>query len=215
VNAKNLKPAVLTILKPVTAALIRARIHPNSLTLAGLTVSVASAWGFAHGPLALGATLLLVAGVFDLLDGAVARDGQRMSPYGAFLDSSVDRYAEIVVFLGILWRVEGELWTQLAALIAICGSLMVSYTKARAEGLGQEVSGGLLQRPERIILLALGGFCGTIGLRIALWALAVLTNLTSIQRMLLVAEAMNSPSEAPAGASGVDSRDAEAAPPAV
>jgi CDP-diacylglycerol--glycerol-3-phosphate 3-phosphatidyltransferase len=147
VNAKNLKPAVLTILKPVTAALIRARIHPNSLTLAGLTVSVASAWGFAHGPLALGATLLLVAGVFDLLDGAVARDGQRMSPYGAFLDSSVDRYAEIVVFLGILWRFEGELWTQLAALIAICGSLMVSYTKARAEGLGQEVSGGLLQRP--------------------------------------------------------------------
>jgi CDP-diacylglycerol--glycerol-3-phosphate 3-phosphatidyltransferase len=215
VNAKNLKPAVLTILKPVTAALIRARIHPNSLTLAGLTVSVASAWGFAHGPLALGATLLLVAGVFDLLDGAVARDGQRMSPYGAFLDSSVDRYAEIVGFLGILWRFEGELWTQLAALIAICGSLMVSYTKARAEGLGQEVSGGLLQRPERIILLALGGFCGTIGLRIALWALAVLTNLTSIQRMLLVAEAMNPPSEAPAGASGVDSRDAEAAPPAV
>jgi hypothetical protein len=92
---------------------------------------------------------------------------------------------------------------------------MVSYTKARAEGLGQEVSGGLLQRPERIILLALGGFCGTIGLRIALWALALLTNLTSIQRMLLVAEAMNPPSGAPSGASGVDSRDAEAAPPAV
>ncbi|MEZ5064194.1 MAG: CDP-alcohol phosphatidyltransferase family protein [bacterium] len=189
-NAKDLKPAVLSILRPLTQALIRARIHPNTLTLFGLVISLASGWVYAGGTLALAAFLLLLAGVFDLLDGAVAREGRRISRYGAFLDSSLDRYAEIFVFAGILWRCQGEPFTQIAIVFAITGSLMVSYTKARAEGLGVEVSGGLLQRPERIVLLALGSFFGEMGLRLVVWVLALLANHTAIQRMRLVAKSM-------------------------
>ena len=123
----------------------------------------------------------------------------------------MDRFAEIVVFVGILWRFRDEPLTAVAVLLAVSGSLMVSYTKARAEGLGQDVSGGLLQRPERIVLLALGTFFGETGLRIVVWVLAVLTLLTSIQRMILVAGAM-AENESP---EQVDSGDIEAARPRV
>ncbi len=187
---KNLKPAVLSVLRPLTTALIRSGIHPNSLTFAGLAVSIGAAWLYGTGSLVWAAVLVLVAGVFDLLDGAVAREGARMSRYGAFLDSNVDRYAEIVVFIGILWRFQGDGATQLGAVIAITGSLMVSYTKARAEGLGEEVGGGWMQRPERVVLLALGSFFGEGGLQVVVWILALFTNVTSWQRMRLVAAAM-------------------------
>ncbi|MBZ0266933.1 CDP-alcohol phosphatidyltransferase family protein [bacterium] len=216
-NAKDLKPAVLAILRPLTGALIRSRIHPNTLSYAGLAVSIAAAWVYGMGPLVTAALLLLVAGVFDLLDGAVAREGQRMSRFGAFLDSNLDRYAEIVVFVGILWRFQGEMLTQTVAVLAITGSLMVSYTKARAEGLGQEVSGGMLQRPERIVLLALGSFFQEGGLRVVLWILAVFTNLTSVQRMVLVAKSMrqeeNPPTASDRSDVSVEARDIEPAPP--
>lgn len=216
-NAKDLKPAVLAILRPVTGALIRSRIHPNTLSYAGLAVSIAAAWMYADGPLLGAALLLLLAGVFDLLDGAVAREGHRMSRFGAFLDSNLDRYAEIVVFVGILWRFQGETVTQVVTVLAITGSLMVSYTKARAEGLGQEVSGGFLQRPERIVLLALGSFFQEGGLKVVLWILAVFTNLTSVQRMVLVAKSMRQEESAPTASErsdvSVEARDIEPAPP--
>lgn len=189
-NAKDFKPKILAILRPLTGALIRSGIHPNTLSYAGLAISIVAGWMYGVGSLGWAAVILLLAGVFDLLDGAVAREGQRMSRFGAFLDSNLDRYAEILVFLGIIWRFQGETMTQIVAVLAITGSLMVSYTKARAEGLGQEVSGGWLQRPERIVLLALGSFFQEGGLRVVLWILAVFTNLTSVQRMVLVARSM-------------------------
>jgi CDP-diacylglycerol--glycerol-3-phosphate 3-phosphatidyltransferase len=216
-NAKDLKPAVLAILRPLTTALIRSGIHPNALTVVGLVISCIAGWVYAAGSLGWAAFVLLLAGLFDMLDGAVAREGHRISRFGAFLDSNVDRYAEIVVFVGIVWRFHGDLVTQIAALFAITGSLMVSYTKARAEGLGQEVHGGMLQRPERIVLLALGSLFGLIGLKIVLWILAVLTNLTSIQRMMLVSESMaadESRSKSDVTENVVDSTDMEADSPA-
>jgi CDP-diacylglycerol--glycerol-3-phosphate 3-phosphatidyltransferase len=193
----RVKPAAVTALRPLTRALIRSRIHPNTLTFVGFALSCGAAWAYSEGLLVRAGLIVLLAGVFDLLDGAVARESGRVSRYGAFLDSSVDRYAEIVVFLGILVRFGGDAWTQIAVLLAVAGSLMVSYTKARAEGLGQEVRGGLLQRPERIVLLALGSLAGESGLRGVLWILAVLTNVTSVQRMILVAGAMKSPRPEP------------------
>ena len=216
-NVKDLKPAALAILRPITTALIRSGIHPNTLTMVGFAISCIAGWVYGGGSLGWAAFVLLLAGLFDMLDGAVAREGHRISRFGAFLDSNVDRYAEIVVFVGIVWRFHDDLVSQIAALFAITGSLMVSYTKARAEGLGQEVHGGLLQRPERIVLLALGSLFGMIGLKIVLWVLAVLTNLTSIQRMMLVSESMAAEE---AGSDGhvadnvVDSADMKAAPPA-
>jgi CDP-diacylglycerol--glycerol-3-phosphate 3-phosphatidyltransferase len=208
---KHLKAAVLAILRPITAALIRSGIHPNALTFAGFAVSACAAWQYAAGSLAWAAALVLAAGVFDLLDGAVAREGARASRWGAFLDSNVDRYAEIVVFVGILWRFQGDAVAQLGAAIAICGSLMVSYTKARAEGLGEEVGGGLLQRPERVVLLALGSFFGEAGLRAVIWILAVFTNLTSVQRMILVARSMKKREAVRAGVPVERSEGGEAA----
>jgi CDP-diacylglycerol--glycerol-3-phosphate 3-phosphatidyltransferase len=214
---KSLKEAVNRALHPLIAALIRRRIHPNTLTATGLAFSCAAAWAFAQGALAWAATLVLVAGLFDVLDGAVARESSRTSRFGAFLDSNIDRYAEILVFLGILWHLSGEPWTQLAALVAITGSLMVSYTKARAEGLGHDVTRGLLQRPERIILLAIGSYAGEAGLRVIVWLLAIFTNLTSVQRMVLVAVSMHDveKDDRPEGSTErpVESGDIEAAPP--
>jgi CDP-diacylglycerol--glycerol-3-phosphate 3-phosphatidyltransferase len=138
-----------------------------------------------------------------------------MSRFGAFLDSNLDRYAEIVVFLGILWRFQGEPMIQLVSVLGITGSLMVSYTKARAEGLGQAVSGGMLQRPERIVLLALGSFFHEGGLRIVLWILAVFTNLTSVQRMILVARSMGR-EEAPGSPdTTLEAREIEAESPSI
>lgn len=186
----RVKPATLSLLRPLTRTLIRGGIHPNALTGAGLVVSCATAWVYARGQLGWAATLLLLAGLFDVLDGAVARESGRVSRYGAFLDSSVDRYAEIVVFLGILLRFVGDAGTQIAVVLAVAGSLMVSYTKARSEGLGQEIRGGLLQRPERIVLLALGTYFGEVSLQVVLWLLAIFTNVTSVQRMVLVGAAM-------------------------
>lgn len=198
----KIKPATISLLRPVTRSLIESRIHPNTLTWVGLGVSIAAGWIYAKGSLGWAAAALLLAGLFDLLDGAVARESGRVSRYGAFLDSTLDRYAEIAVFLGILVRFGGEAITQIAVVLAVAGSLMVSYTKARAEGLGQQVSGGLLQRPERIVLLALGSFFADPGLRFVLWILAVFTNVTSVQRMVLVASGMKGrrrtdPAEAP------------------
>lgn len=188
----RIKPATISMLRPVTRTLIRSRIHPNTLTFVGLAVSIAAGCVYAAGSLAWAGLVLLLAGLFDLLDGAVARESGRVSRYGAFLDSTLDRYAEIAVFLGILLRFGGEPVTQVAVVLAVAGSLMVSYTKARAEGLGQQVSGGLLQRPERIVLLVLASFFGEPGLRFVLWFLAVFTNITSVQRMVLVASGMKS-----------------------
>ena len=217
-NARHLKPALLGLLRPATQALIRSGIHPNTLTFGGLLISAAAGWLYAVQALAAAGIAVLIAGLFDVLDGAVAREGRRVSRYGAFLDSNVDRYAEIVVFAGVLWMFRSEPWTMLAVLVAITGSLMVSYSKARAEGLGQEVNGGLLQRPERIILLALGSFTGEAGLRIVVWILAILTNLTTVQRMILVASAMPDEErepEEPAGEGTVESGEAEPSPPSL
>ncbi len=215
-NAKDLKPVVLAILRPLTGALIRSGIHPNALSYAGLATSVAAGWMYGVGSLVWAGVLLLLAGIFDLLDGAVAREGHRMSRFGAFLDSNLDRYAEIVVFLGILWRFQGEPMMQVVAVLAITGSLMVSYTKARAEGLGQEVSGGMLQRPERIVLLALGSFFQEGGLRVVLWILAVFTNLTSVQRMILVARSMaREESSGKSSDAPLEAREMEAESPSV
>jgi CDP-diacylglycerol--glycerol-3-phosphate 3-phosphatidyltransferase len=215
----SLKPAALSILRPLTGALIRGHVHPNTLTFLGLSISCAAAAAFATGSLVWAASLVLVSGLFDMLDGAVARESRRVSRYGAFLDSSIDRYAEIVLFAGILWRFREEPWTAVATLAAAAGSLMVSYTKARAEGLGGEVSGGLMQRPERVVLLALGAYFGEHGLRVVMWILAILTNVTSVQRMFLASGSLAS--EEPESdrerspERSMDSRDVEAAPPPV
>jgi CDP-diacylglycerol--glycerol-3-phosphate 3-phosphatidyltransferase len=162
-------------------------ITPNMMTVAGLLLSAASAFAIASQHLVWGAVILFLAGACDLSDGALARVQGSRSTFGAFFDSSLDRYSEAVVLFGLvyLYGSQGRT-TELAIVFAgLIGSLMVSYTRARAEGLGFECKEGLYARPERVMTLV-------VGLLLYPWllwflvGLAVLSNVTAIQRIVHV-----------------------------
>jgi CDP-diacylglycerol--glycerol-3-phosphate 3-phosphatidyltransferase len=162
-------------------------ITPNMATIIGLflNVIVAVILGFGH-PIIAG-VLLLLASAFDMVDGSIARATNTISKFGGFFDSTIDRYSEIVVYVGLLVWLNSEGENNLGSvliLVACSGALMVSYARARAEALGYTSSVGFLARPERVILLAL---CLIIKQPMwALWVLAVLTHVTAAWRILHV-----------------------------
>ncbi len=177
----------------------RLGITPNMLTGIGLLLSLLTAVVIAQGFLFTGGVLVLLAGVFDMFDGAMARVQHTATPFGAFFDSTLDRYSESVILFGLLWYTlqrptnfrdmlwptsHEQTWMILFIYIAIVGSLMVSYTKARAEGLGIECKVGFLARPERVVLLAIGLLFG-----VSIWILAILavfSNMTAVERIVAV-----------------------------
>ena len=169
---------------PVARLLFRARVRPNHLTVLGLGVSIAAAYVFSVGRMRSGAALLAVAGLFDFFDGAVARLAGSDSDYGAFLDSVVDRYSDLAVLLGILVFYEQSADTPGAILTmaTLAGTVMVSYTKARAQSIGVSCEIGVMERPERLIALIAGATFHLLTPVMAL--LALLTNLTAIQRIV-------------------------------
>jgi CDP-diacylglycerol--glycerol-3-phosphate 3-phosphatidyltransferase len=169
---------------PVARLLFRARVRPNHLTVLGLGVSIAAAYVFSVGRLRWGAALLAVAGLFDFFDGAVARLAGSDSDYGAFLDSVVDRYSDLAVLLGILVYYEHTADTlgAILTMATLAGTVMVSYTKARAQSIGVSCEIGVMERPERLIALIAGATFHLLTPVMAL--LALLTNLTAIQRIV-------------------------------
>ena len=169
---------------PVARALLALRLRPNHLTVLGLGVSVLAALSFARGRSLWGAVLLILAGLFDFFDGSLARLSGQVTPFGAFLDSVIDRYSDLVVLAGILvlFAGSGRPTEVVLALLALIGTVMVSYTKARAQAIGVACEIGLMERPERLIVLIAGGLFDLM--TPALWVLAVLANLTAIQRIL-------------------------------
>ena len=185
----QLKDTIRTATIPIAKAV---PLSPNALTLIGLAISIISAAAFSRGELIAGGALILVSGVFDTLDGAVARANGRMTSFGGFLDSVCDRYADAIVFIGIMYgALDGNIPTPalpgiplwLWCVMALIGSLLVSYTRARAEGAGVEkMNVGIAERPERMLLLAVGAFSGLIVWAIA--AIVILTHITIIQRIL-------------------------------
>lgn len=179
------------LLRPVALGLARAGLTPNTLTVLGLVLNVAAGLVLATGQPLWGAAAVLVASFFDMLDGLVARVAGRATPFGAFLDSTLDRYAEAALFGGILvWHVrDGQVVEALLSYAAVIGSLLVSYARARAEGLGLHGEVGWLPRPERVALLAAGLLLGALWPLLwtaALALLALLTNLTAVQRIVYV-----------------------------
>ena len=178
------------IINPIVRLVSRTGISPNGVTVIGLLLMVVVALVLSQGYLRLAGVLLIVAAFFDAIDGALARMQDRVTRFGAFFDSTLDRYAEAVVFLGALiyFLEQGASTEVILTYITIAGSVMVSYTRARGEGLGVSIRGGILSRLERmailIILLLLNQ------LTIALWILAPLTNLTALQRIWLTWRAM-------------------------
>jgi len=176
--------------EPVVRLLARTPITPNALTWSGFLVSVGAAVLIATGHLLAAGFVVLVAGLFDILDGALARRTNRTTRFGAVLDSTLDRAAEAALLIGILVMYAGEQSTSgvLVAGVAWLGSLLVSYIRARAEALGLECQVGVFTRPERVVVLALGLLLSYFdsALLIALIVIAVLSLVTAGQRVLYV-----------------------------
>jgi soluble lytic murein transglycosylase len=169
---------------PVGRGLFRLRLRPNHLTVIGLLVSLAAAAAFIGGHVRWAGGLLVLAGLCDLLDGSLARASGQVTAFGAFLDSVIDRYSDLVVLLGIvvLLARTPNARGAIVAMAGLVGSVMVSYTKARAESIGVSCTVGMMERPERMLCLIAGALLDL--LEPALWVLAVLANLTAIQRIL-------------------------------
>lgn len=174
------------LLARTSAVLDALGLTPNALTIIGLILNLAVAAILATGHLRVGGALVLVASLFDGLDGALARHTGRGSKFGAFFDSTLDRYAEAALFTGLVWHFStvGARTETVLAVVALFGSLAVSYTRARAEGLDISCSVGILTRAERIVVLSVGLAAGLPLL--TLWILAGLTHVTAIQRMVHV-----------------------------
>ena len=180
---------------PVARVLARLGLSPNGITLLGLVVAGISAYLLSQGHLALGGAVLLASGVFDLLDGAVARYTGKVTTFGALLDSVVDRVSEAAVLLGLLVYYVDRSSTLEASLVylALSGSTMVSYVRARAEGLGVECNVGIMQRPERVAFLGIGLVAGqwwTPAVSVALAVIFFLSTVTIVQRVLHVRQAL-------------------------
>ena len=176
-------------IQPLVSVLARLGLTPNMLTITGVVLNAGVGAVIAAGYVQVGGFLLILTSAFDLLDGALAKATGKGSKFGAFLDSTLDRYSEAFVLLGLLWlSVQRNLTADVFLVyIVIVGSLMVSYTRARAEGLGLECRVGLFGRPERIAVLCLGLMLNL--LTIALIILAALTHFTAVQRMVHVRRA--------------------------
>ncbi len=175
---------VAWVTEPVARALVGLRLQPNQLSCLGLVSSMAAAAAFAADHRRTGAACLALAGVLDILDGAVARVSGRVSPFGAFLDSVLDRYSDLLILAGLVF-----LFARLArpdavvaTLLALIGTVMVSYTRARAESVGVDCRVGLMERGERILILLAGAFFDL--LLPAIWVVAVGANATAVYRIV-------------------------------
>ena len=173
-------------LEPLARFISATGVSPNVITVTGFLLMVGVAFVVAWGNLVLGGILITAVALFDAIDGTLARMMGRTSRFGAFLDSTLDRFSEAVIFLGLfLYFIEQNQQLELILIYAtVVGSLMVSYARARAEGIGVPLKDGLFTRFERVFLLVVGLLFNQ--LTIVLWVLAIFTNLTAIQRMYLV-----------------------------
>jgi CDP-diacylglycerol--glycerol-3-phosphate 3-phosphatidyltransferase len=176
--------APAAVLSPIVGALAAARVTPNMLTIAGFLGNVAAAVLVANGQLLVGGIVVLLFSALDMLDGALARATGRATPFGALFDSVLDRLSEAAVLGGILvYELDrGNQEETVLAFVAVVGSLMVSYVRARAEGLGVSMTSGLFTRSERVVLTAIALIVSPL-LRPALWALAAITLVTVAQRV--------------------------------
>ncbi len=177
-------PKLKAPLEATAAFLARAGVHPNQLTFTGLAVTVVAALLLAYGHFLSGGIALLAAGFCDMLDGALARSSGKVSAFGAFADSVADRYSDFFVLSGglLYYARAGNIPHVILVLVVILGSLLTSYAKARAENLIARCDVGLIERAERILLIAAGAI---LNLFIpVLWFLAITSHLTVFQRIL-------------------------------
>jgi CDP-diacylglycerol--glycerol-3-phosphate 3-phosphatidyltransferase len=174
------------ITDPIVFLLAKAHVTPNALTLLGVLGSAGAAVLLARGQFLAGGIVVLAAGALDVLDGALARATGQVTRFGAVFDSVMDRVSEAAVLFGLLYYYADRDAREESLLIfaALAGSMLVSYIRARSEILGLPIREGLFTRAERVIVIGVGSMIDQV--RIALWILAVLANLTALQRLYLV-----------------------------
>ncbi len=172
------------IANPIIGILSKSGIKPNTLTFIGLALNIVAAYVIATGYFLLGGILVLISGLFDLLDGALARFTEQTTQFGAILDSTVDRISEAAILCGLLiWYMpQWTIWEIVLIFAVLIGSFLVSYIRARAEGLGLQCQVGLFTRAERVIVLAIGLLVNQVF--IALCILVVFVYVTVIQRLV-------------------------------
>ena len=172
------------IIDRIVGALALSRIHPNVLTFLGLVINTWAAFLFAAGSFRWAGAVVILAGLFDMVDGRVARETNRVTRFGGFFDSVVDRYSDLALFMGLLvyYASINRFFYIVLTAIVMTGSVMVSYTRARAEVTIPKCKVGFLERPERVVLIILGALFDRMAP--VLWVIAVLSNVTVIHRMI-------------------------------
>ena len=210
---KKIEDIYTKLVNPLVKLISSLNPNPNMFTTFALFASIVAGYCFGSGSFVLAGVFTLLSGIFDTVDGKIARMTNRVTTFGALYDSTMDRYAEVIMFFGIGFYLikNGFYITSVAAVVAIGGSMMVSYVRARAEGLGFECSIGLMRRAERILLLGFGALFyflhsyfvyvfdyvfSSLNLRfdsyppmplaISLYIMAVFTNVTAFQRLYYV-----------------------------
>jgi len=170
------------VLRGIIRVLTFLHITPNHLTFLGFLMSIVTAYLFARGLFITAGTMLIATGLFDMVDGMVARQTSRETPFGAFFDSVMDRYSDLIAYIGLLIHYEQQdrmLYVVLVGIVMM-GSVLTSYTRARAESLIDKCKVGFLERPERIVLLIIGSF---YYMEPVIWVIAILSNWTVIHRI--------------------------------
>jgi len=168
----------------IVRGLALSRIHPNVLTFMGLVINAVAALLLASGKFLVAGLVIILAGIFDMVDGRVARETHQVTPFGGFFDSVVDRYSDLVLLMGLLvyYASINRFFYIVLTAVVMTGSVMVSYTRARAENAIPKCKAGFMERPERIVLLIIGAVFNRMAQ--VLWVIAVLANITVIHRML-------------------------------
>jgi CDP-diacylglycerol---glycerol-3-phosphate 3-phosphatidyltransferase len=175
---------------------VRLRIHPNTLTFIGVLINVAAAWALALGKFVTAGVIMVVANIFDFIDGKVAHESNAVSAFGGFWDSVIDRFSDISLFIGLIFlyatldRRDYVMVTALAMMFAI----MTSYTRARAESLIKKCKVGFMERPERIVLFMVGAF--TNRMAAVLWVILILSIFTVADRIILTYRELRDTGEA-------------------
>jgi CDP-diacylglycerol--glycerol-3-phosphate 3-phosphatidyltransferase len=178
-------------LRAIIRACVALRIHPNTLTLIGVIVNVAAAWALGYGRFALAGVIMIVANIFDFIDGKVAHQLQLQSEFGAFWDSTLDRFSDLALLTGLIFlysRLGRSDYVMIAAL-ALIFSIMTSYARARAESLVEKCKVGFMERPERIVLFMIGAF--TNRMAAVLWVILGLSILAVANRIYYTYLALN------------------------
>src|SRR6266536_2420432 len=194
-------------LRAIINLCVRWRIHPNTLTLIGVLINVAAAWALGFGRFMLAFAIMLVANIFDFIDGKVAHLLQLQSEFGAFWDSTLDRFSDLALLTGLIFLYSklGRSDYVMVAALALIFSIMTSYSRARAESLVEKCKVGFMERPERIVLFMIGAF--TTRMAAVLWVVLMLSILAVQNRIYYTYLALNKrPLPSKSGAAGAFNR---------